>query len=300
MKRLLTLVPLAGAAICASVALATPANGTKSNIMSIGTLNGDVAFNTGLPVTANGLTWGTKHYNVDRLPEFLLGLRAEGVTSLGDWLNLHPAVSAAFGLMPIGVLHSPEIVTQTVNFPPGAASGWHTHPGFLVSTELTGTLTKYATDCSSQSYSPGQSSTRRARTRSSSRTRRVRLRATSSRSSSPAERRPPPCGSTSHSRRAAVSDGRGRGGVRRALALAGVAATVALPAPVFVTRWGLKFGRQRRWGLSGPRSLERGESFAGAAGERDDLLAFVKAERLSISGRGFVDAPSGFERLSRS
>ena len=157
MKRVLILVPLAGAAICASVALATPANGTKSTIMSIGTLNGDVAFNTGRPVTGNGLTWGAKHYNVDRLPEFLLGLRAEGVTSLGDWLNLHPAVSAAFGLTPIGVLHSPEIVTQTVNFPPGAASGWHTHPGFLVSTELTGTLTKYATDCSSQSYNPGQS-----------------------------------------------------------------------------------------------------------------------------------------------
>ena len=129
MKRLLILVPLAGAAICASVALATPANGTKSNIMSIGTLNGDVAFNTGLPVTANGLTWGTKHYSVDRLPEFLLGLRAEGVTSLGDWLNLHPAVSAAFGLMPIGVLHSPEIVTQTVNFPPGARRAGTPIPG---------------------------------------------------------------------------------------------------------------------------------------------------------------------------
>ena len=157
MKRFLILVPLAGVAICASVALATPATGTKSTIMSIGALNGDVAFNTGLPVTANGLTWGTKHYNVDQLPEFLLARRAEGVTSLGDWLNLHPSVSAAFGLMPIGVLHSPEIVTQTVNFPPGAASGWHTHPGFLVSTELTGTLTKYATDCSSQTYNPGQS-----------------------------------------------------------------------------------------------------------------------------------------------
>ena len=157
MKRLLILVPLAGAAICASVALATPANGTKSTIMSIGALNGDIAFNTGLPVTANGLTWDTKHYNGEQLPEFLLALRAEGVTSLGDWLNLHPAVSAAFGLVPVGVLHSAEIVTQTVNFPPGAASGWHTHPGFLVSTELTGTLTKYATDCSSQSYNPGQS-----------------------------------------------------------------------------------------------------------------------------------------------
>ena len=157
MKRLFALVPLAGAVIWVSVALATPANGTKSTVMSIGTLNGDVAFNTGLPVTAKGLTWGTKHYDVDQLPEFLLARRADGVTSLGDWLDVHPAVAAAFGLVPIGVLHSPEIVTQTVSFPPGASSGWHTHPGFLVSTELTGTLTKYATDCSSQTYGPGQS-----------------------------------------------------------------------------------------------------------------------------------------------
>ena len=157
MKRLLILAPLAGAAIWASVALATPGLGTQSSIMSIGTLSGDVAFNTGLPVTAKGLTWGPKHYTVDQLPEFLMALRADGVTSLGDWLDLHPAVSAAFGLEPIAVLHSPEIVTQTVKFPAGSYSGWHTHPGFLFSTQLTGTLTKYATDCSSQTYSPGQS-----------------------------------------------------------------------------------------------------------------------------------------------
>lgn len=156
-KRLLILVPLAGAAIWVSVALATPANGTKSTIMSIGTLNGDVAFDTGLPVTDNGLTWGSKHYDADQLPEFLAARRAAGVTDLGDWLDLHPSVAAAFGMVPLGILKSPEIVTQTVNFPAGAYSGWHTHPGFLVSTELTGTLTKYATDCSSQSYAPGQS-----------------------------------------------------------------------------------------------------------------------------------------------
>ena len=157
MKRFLILVPLAVAAIWVSVALATPASGTKSTVMAIGSLNGDVAFNTGLPETGNGLTWNGKQYASDQLPEFLTMLRSQGVTSLGDWLNLHPAVSAAFGMVPIGLLHSPEIVTQTVNFPAGAASGWHTHPGFLVSTELTGTLTKYATDCSSQSYNPGQS-----------------------------------------------------------------------------------------------------------------------------------------------
>ena len=157
MKRLFILMTLAGAAVWVSVALATPASGTKGTIMSIGTLNGDVAFDTGLPMTGNGLTWGGRHYSVDQLPEFLTARRADGVTSLGEWLNLHPAVSAAFGLVPIGVLHSPEVVTQTVNFPAGAYSGWHTHPGFLVSTELTGTLTRYSTDCSSQSYDPGQS-----------------------------------------------------------------------------------------------------------------------------------------------
>jgi hypothetical protein len=151
------LAPLACAVVWVSVAVATPGSGTKATIMSIGALNGDVAYNTGLPVTANGLTWGSKHYSVEQLPEFLLARRAEGVTSLGDWLELHPAVAAAFGLTPVGVLHSPEIVTQTVDFPPGAYSGWHTHPGFLVSTELTGTLTKYGTDCSSQSYTAGQS-----------------------------------------------------------------------------------------------------------------------------------------------
>lgn len=157
MKRLLILVLLAGAAVWVSVALATPGGGTQSTIMSIGTLKGDVAFDTGLPVTGKGLTWGAKHYSADQLPEFLQARRAEGVTSLGEWLDLHPAVSAAFGLVPIAVLQSPEIVTQTVKFAPGAYSGWHTHPGFLVSTELSGTLTKYATDCSSQTYAPGQS-----------------------------------------------------------------------------------------------------------------------------------------------
>jgi hypothetical protein len=84
-------------------------------------------------------------------------LRSAGVTSLGEWLNLHPSVSARFGMVPIGLLHSPEIVTQTVKFAPGAYSGWHSHPGYLVSTVVSGQLTRYATDCSSQTYSAGQS-----------------------------------------------------------------------------------------------------------------------------------------------
>jgi hypothetical protein len=60
-------------------------------------------------------------------------------------------------MMPIDVLHSPEIVTQTVKFAPGGYSGWHSHPGFLVSTVLSGQLTRYGTDCSPQTFGPGQS-----------------------------------------------------------------------------------------------------------------------------------------------
>jgi hypothetical protein len=157
MKRLLLLLGLVGGAACASVALATPGQGQSSSIQSLGALNGDVAFYTGASVTADGLKWGTRQYTSNQLPEFLLGLRNEGVTSVGQWLDLHPGVAAKFGMMPINVLHSPEIVTQTVKFAPGAYSGWHSHPGFLVSTVLSGQLTRYGTDCSAQNFGPGQS-----------------------------------------------------------------------------------------------------------------------------------------------
>jgi quercetin dioxygenase-like cupin family protein len=157
MKRLFLLLGLCGAAVWASVALATPSQGQSSTILSTATLNGDVAFFTGATVKADGLKWGSKQYSAEQLPEFLMALRKDGVTSVGGWLNLHPTVAGKFGLLPVNVLHSPEIVTQTVKFAPGAYSGWHSHPGFLVSSVISGTLTRYATDCSAQTFGPGQS-----------------------------------------------------------------------------------------------------------------------------------------------
>jgi hypothetical protein len=157
MKRLLLLLGIVGAAVWASVALATPSQGQSSTILSVGALTGDVAFYTGAKITTDGLQWGTKKYASDQLPEFLQALRSEGVTSVGAWLDLHPGVAAKFGMMPIDVLHSPEIVSQTVKFAAGAYSGWHSHPGFLVSTVLSGQLTRYGTDCSAQTFGPGQS-----------------------------------------------------------------------------------------------------------------------------------------------
>jgi quercetin dioxygenase-like cupin family protein len=158
MKRLIVLVALAGAVIWTAVALATPSHGLTSSFLSIGALNGNLAYNTGLTADANGLTWNGKQYTADKLPEFLAGLRAAGVTNLGEWLNLHPAVSAKFGMTPIGLLNSPEVVTQQSTFAPGAISGWHSHPGYLTATVVSGSVTRYAaTDCSSQVYTAGQS-----------------------------------------------------------------------------------------------------------------------------------------------
>jgi quercetin dioxygenase-like cupin family protein len=157
MKRYLLLLGLVGAAAYASVALATPGQGQSPTVLSSGALNGDVAFYTGGATTDGGIQWGSRKYTGNQLPEFLMGLRNEGVTSVGGWLDMHPAVASKFGMMPVGLLHSPEIVTQTVKFAPGAFSGWHSHPGFLVSTVVSGQLTRYATDCSVQTYGPGQS-----------------------------------------------------------------------------------------------------------------------------------------------
>lgn len=42
---------------------------------------------------------------------------------------------------------------QTITFPPGSSSGWHTHPGVVLVTVQSGTLTRYHSDCSSDTVS---------------------------------------------------------------------------------------------------------------------------------------------------
>jgi len=157
MKRLIVVVVLAGAAVWAAVAVATPGQGQANTIMSVGALQADLAYNTGIHADDNGLTWQGKQYSADQLPEFLKRLRGAGVTNLGEWLNLHPAVSARFGLAPVGLLHSPEVVVQQARFAPGAFSGWHVHPGYLTATVVSGQVVRYRPDCTSETFSAGQS-----------------------------------------------------------------------------------------------------------------------------------------------
>jgi len=46
---------------------------------------------------------------------------------------------------------------QTITFPPGSSSGWHTHPGVVLVTVKSGTLTRYHSDCSPEALSAGDS-----------------------------------------------------------------------------------------------------------------------------------------------
>jgi quercetin dioxygenase-like cupin family protein len=156
MKRLLVVLIVSCSIAWTAVALATPSQGQSSSILSLGALQADLAFNTGLAVQASGITWGDRQYTVDQLPEFLMRLRAAGVTNLGQWLNLHPLVSGKFGMVPVGLLHSPEVVTQQTTFAPGASSGWHSHPGYLTGTVISGQVVRYATNCSSETFGAGQ------------------------------------------------------------------------------------------------------------------------------------------------
>ena len=157
MKQLIVILLLVGAAIWTAAALATPSQGQSSTILSIGSLEADLAFNTGLTPDPDAVRWGSTEYTSDQLPEFLMMLRNAGVTNLGYWLNLHPAVSAQFGMTPVGLLNSPEVVTQQTTFAPGATSGWHTHPGYLTATVVSGQVVRYGTDCSSEMFATGQS-----------------------------------------------------------------------------------------------------------------------------------------------
>ena len=156
MKRLILVLVIGAAATWATVALATPSKGQTSTILSLGSLQGEVAYNTGLATQATGTAWNGKQYTADELPEFLKGLRAAGVTDLGAWLDLHPAIAARFGMVPVGLLDQPEVVTQQATFAPGASSGWHMHPGYLTATVVSGQVVRYATDCTSQTFAAGQ------------------------------------------------------------------------------------------------------------------------------------------------
>jgi quercetin dioxygenase-like cupin family protein len=48
-----------------------------------------------------------------------------------------------------------DVRVQKINVAPGGFSGWHHHPGIVIVTVASGTLTFTKSDCSSKTYGPG-------------------------------------------------------------------------------------------------------------------------------------------------
>src|SRR5579862_4890626 len=129
--------------VLASIAVATPASGIQASVLSRGSLQADVTFNTG-HAQGGQLTWFGRQWTADRLPEFLLALRENGTANVGEWLTLHPAAAAKLGLAPVGMLKSPEIVKQRIVFPAAANTGWNSlSGGYLLGTVVSGELVRY-------------------------------------------------------------------------------------------------------------------------------------------------------------
>jgi len=48
-----------------------------------------------------------------------------------------------------------NVVTQTITYGPGASSGWHSHVGIVVVVVKDGSVTRYRSDCVSQTFHAG-------------------------------------------------------------------------------------------------------------------------------------------------
>jgi quercetin dioxygenase-like cupin family protein len=49
-----------------------------------------------------------------------------------------------------------DVVQQKITYAPGGFSGWHSHPGVVLAVLLSGTITRYTTDCAHTTYNAGQ------------------------------------------------------------------------------------------------------------------------------------------------
>lgn len=50
-----------------------------------------------------------------------------------------------------------DVRVQTLRMAPGATTGWHSHPGLVIVATAQGTWTHYEADCSSRTFSAGES-----------------------------------------------------------------------------------------------------------------------------------------------
>ena len=136
MKAALLVATVAAAAITA-VALATPGSGTVGAFLARGTSTEAFSFNTPREVVR------TVHRKVR--------VKGKMVTRR---VRVRQTVSSP--IISCSAATPCDAVVQTIDFPPGAHTGWHSHPGALVVAVRAGTVTRYEANCTKNTYSAGQ------------------------------------------------------------------------------------------------------------------------------------------------
>ncbi len=130
------LTAVAAAAVSA-VALATPGSGTVGAFHARGTSSENFSFNTPRQVVQT----------VKRR------VRVWGRTVIRR-VRVRRTVSAP--IISCSATRQCDAVVQTIDFPPGAHTGWHSHPGALVVAVKSGAVTRYEANCTRNTYSAGQ------------------------------------------------------------------------------------------------------------------------------------------------
>jgi quercetin dioxygenase-like cupin family protein len=68
----------------------------------------------------------------------------------------HQGVRASAGHVKLLSTVATDVAVQTITSPPGASSGWHSHPGIVLVAVQSGTVTEYDTNCHAKQFGPGQ------------------------------------------------------------------------------------------------------------------------------------------------
>jgi hypothetical protein len=121
----------------ASVALATPPSGQVGAVLDRGTTSVPINYSVPKEVTV------TQKVRVKVKGKFVT--RKKTVKRIVDV----PVVSCS-------VSTPCDIVHQKVTYAPGGFSGWHSHPGVVLVVITSGSVTRYATDCTKSTYAVGQ------------------------------------------------------------------------------------------------------------------------------------------------
>jgi len=117
----------------ATIAYATPIVGLLvGTILSSGTINDEIRVRVKVPIPETDAVNPTQKGDHDRDDEWTAKLYTSGPTNF---------------------------VVQDVVYAPGGHTGWHSHPGILLSSVISGSIEWYDSQCNKHVYNPGDSLT---------------------------------------------------------------------------------------------------------------------------------------------